>query len=305
MVARGALGGVATEQIRYALGLGDENAAGDIAFFLYALVGYALIRVLLELAFPGRHRGYTRQQYIVTITHQAFVLPVLGLLWGSGISAREGSSFIYLLTGAYMASDSIVNYSPVSGCVAGLGSSLHPGYASKRSSADGPIFSWGVHAHHFFTVVLCALGTALPPWLEDEGAFCILVGEAGSLWITVTLMWPTPTNFILRFYSYLGSRLVGVALMLDIVTQLLREGHPVMSVSLLTMGVCLSWDNWRTLGRMRSNAKSAAAKGEVPGSPDALAVKMLYRAVPSWPMWSTVDPLWLPPSQLDAATKED
>ena len=44
----------------------------------------------------------------------------------------------------------------------------------RRRTAD---FSWGVHAHHFFTVLLCALGTNLPASLVDEGAVCILLGE--------------------------------------------------------------------------------------------------------------------------------
>ena len=190
-------------------GLVDEDTAGDMAFFLYAITSYAAVRIATELLFPGVHRGYTHQQYILTIAHQAVLLPLIAVGWAFSWSSREGSSFVYLLTGAYMASDSMVNNVPVSGCVANL-KQFHPGYESHRTSVNGPLFSWAIHAHHFFTVFLCLLGSALPPWLEDQGAVCIMLGEAGSLWITVTLLWPTPTNFILRFYSYLTTRIAGV-----------------------------------------------------------------------------------------------
>lgn len=235
----------------------DEDAAGDVAFFLYATIGYCAVRIATELSLPGKIRGYTRQQYVVTLGHQAFLLPFLGIAWYLGFFRREGSSFIYLLTGAYMVSDSIVNYSPVSGCV-----------ATFRQS-ERPHYSYSVHVHHVFTVALCALGTTLPGWLEDEGAVAILIGEAGSLWITVTLLWPTHINYILRFYTFFISRALGVALALDIGRQL---DHWAPRLLLLAMGVGIAHDNWRTLGKMRDGAKSARSNAP-PGS-----------GVTSWPL---------------------
>lgn len=220
----------------------DEDAAGDASFFLYATIGYCAARIGTELAFPGKFRGYTHQQYIVTLGHQAVILPLLGLGWLVGYLNREGSSCIYLLTGAYMVSDSIVNYSPVSGCVAAF------------RDAEKPTFSYSVHVHHFFTFGLCMLGTTLPAWLEDEGAVAILIGEAGSLWITITLLWPNALNFILRFYTFLASRTLGVLLALDIARQL---QHWAPRAMLIAMGVGIAHDNWKTLGKMRTNAKAA------------------------------------------------
>jgi len=220
----------------------DEDAAGDIAFFLYATIAYCSARLAIEVAFPGIIRGYTKQQYLVTLLHQAVLLPCLGLVWFFGIFRREGSSLVYLTAGAYMISDSIVNYSPVSGCVT----------AVRRT--EKPHYSYAVHNHHILTAGLCALGTTLPPWLEDEGAICILIGEAGSLWITVTLLYPTPFNFILRFYTFLATRTLGVLLALDILRQL---EHWLPRVLLIVMAVGISYDNWKTLGKMRTNAKAA------------------------------------------------
>ena len=220
----------------------DEDAAGDIAFFLYSTITYCVIRLAFELSLPGKIRGYTHQQYVVTLGHQAVLLPCLGIAWYLNFF-RDGSSLIYLLTGAYMLSDSIVNYSPVAGCV------------SAFRDTEKPTFSYAVHNHHFLTVALCALGTTLPAWLEDEGAVCILIGEAGSLWITVTLLWPTPINFVLRFYTFLASRMVGVAVALDIARQM---NHLLARSLFMALILGMFYNNWKTLGKMRTNAKAAA-----------------------------------------------
>jgi len=238
--------------------LSDEDTRGDISFTLWATTTYIAVRIGTELAFPGKHKGYTYQQYIVTLLHQAFVLPLIGILWACGLAtgaaastfSREGSSWVYLLTGSYMLSDSIVNYSPVSGCV-------------TPPESGPPHFSWSVHTHHLFTFVLCALGTTLPPWLEDEGAFVVAMGEAGSLWITVTLLWPTNVNFIVRFYLFLITRAAGILIAVDIVRQL-ESSHTQLLFIAMAFGV--AYGNWFTLGRMRNNAKAAKAK-EPMGSP--------------------------------------
>ena len=99
---------------------------------------------------------------MLSLGHQVVVLPLCAIGWVLGLF-NDAPALIYLLTGAYLTSDSIINYTPVSNCVTG--------------EEGPPAFSWGVHAHHFFTVVLCALGTTLPPWPVREGAICILLGE--------------------------------------------------------------------------------------------------------------------------------
>ena len=171
--------------------LQDPDAGGDIVFWLYATVAYAVLRVTTDIAFPGKIRGFTPQQYVVSLLHQGVVLPVCVALWILGTPAAP--EMIYLLTGAYLASDSIMNYTPVSGCVAGT-----INVAARRQRVT-PDFSWGIHAHHLFTVLLCALGTNLPASLTLEGAVCILFGEAGSLWISVCLLRPSPLNFTIRY----------------------------------------------------------------------------------------------------------
>lgn len=217
----------------------DADGGGDILLFIRALGVYTLLRIVCEYAYPGKVRGYTMQQYVMTLFHQAGVLPLCALGWMLGlVSEEQGPILIYVLTGAHMISDSVINYSPVSACVAGV---------------DGkPTFSWGVHAHHLFTVVLCALGTTLPPRLVAEGALCILLGELGSLWISVTMLRPTPSNFAIRFYSFSISRAAGVLLALDIVRQVCRLGFGLARVE-GGLGCGRAWmlgvERWACWGR--------------------------------------------------------
>lgn len=201
-------------------------------------------RVVLPVARP---RSNSRAaEYIVTLGHQAGVLPACGMLWLFGFVKYEISSLIYLLTGAYVVSDSIVNYSPVSGCVVNI--------------EGPPHFSWAVHLHHFFTASLCALGSTLPGWLEDEGAAGIVVGEIGSMWITITLLYPTRHNFILRFYFFVISRAACVLIALHMAYHI-DTYFAVATLAVFVIGIL--YDNARTLSKMHANASQAMAGKKV------------------------------------------
>lgn len=215
----------------------DRDGGEDSIFLLYATVGYAVLRVLCELGIPGTKRGYTYQQYVVTLTHQALVLPLCTLGWCLGYSNGD---LVYLLTGAYLASDSIINYTPVSGCV-------------TPRPEHGPRFKWGsgwVHAHHAFTFVLCALGPNLPPESISDGIVCILLGEGGSLWITVTLLWANGVNFALRFWLFLLSRCIAFPIAIN----MLRDVERPLRFVLLAMTLGLAYDNLHTLSSMRKSS---------------------------------------------------
>ena len=93
-----------------------------------------------------------RQQYVMLFAQKGVVLPLCALGWMYGVLPPE---LIYLLTGVYVMSDSMLNATPVRGG------------------------SWGgnyaVHAHHLFTMLLCAVGAHLPPRPVMGGALCIFV----------------------------------------------------------------------------------------------------------------------------------
>lgn len=84
-----------------------------------------------------------------------------------------------------------------------------------------------------------------------------------SLWITVTLLWPNAYNFYLRFYFFLFTRLAGIVIALDMLRQM--DSLPVQLL-FVAMALGVSHQNWKTLGRMRDNAKSIKG-AEPPGSP--------------------------------------
>ena len=54
-------------------------------FFVYAVCCYVILRVACEFLFPGKMRGYTHQQFIISVFHQGVILPVVTLAWVLGL----------------------------------------------------------------------------------------------------------------------------------------------------------------------------------------------------------------------------
>ena len=206
--------------------------AYDSVVFLYSVTAYVAVRLFLGWVFPGLFdkgatnlaRTFSTQQYIVLFIQKGLVLPCCGIAWLYGSCLPE---LIYILTGAYVLSDSMVNRRPVRGG------------------------SWGgnyaVHAHHLFTLILCLLGSNLPQHLIDEGALCILVGEAGSLWLTVAILYPSVTNVQIRFLTFVASRLAILFIALDVTRRLESPFNRGLMGSILGG---LIFDNYRTLKSM-------------------------------------------------------
>ena len=111
----------------------------DAVFFLYSTCLYVAVRLLCNWRWPGLHesgataaaRKHTVQQYIVLFAQKGFVLPVCALGWYRCILPPE---LLYLLTGAYVLSDSMVNHTPVRGGSWG-GTTDHVGAGRATSSA--------------------------------------------------------------------------------------------------------------------------------------------------------------------------
>ena len=103
----------------------DQEGAGDAVVWLWASIFYSIVRIVLEILFPGKVRGLTRQQHVLTLTHQALVLPLLALGWWNGLAAAP--ILIYTLTGAYLASASLINYTRVWG----NGNPVYPGTMTR------------------------------------------------------------------------------------------------------------------------------------------------------------------------------
>ena len=76
----------------------DTDSQHDIAFWLYATASYCVARMGVELLLPGKVKGYTNQQYVVTLVHQVLVLPTCAFGWALGW-LDDAKVLIYLLTG--------------------------------------------------------------------------------------------------------------------------------------------------------------------------------------------------------------
>lgn len=225
----------------------------DAVFFLYAIVVYVAARLALNLVAPGLHksaatasaRRYSRQQYLMVFFQKGFVMPVCGLGFFYGVLPSE---LTYLLTGAYVLSDSIVNAKPVRG-----------------GSWGG---NMGVHAHHVFTVAFCAVGAHLESGPVNEGALVILVGEMGSLWLTVTILHPTRFNIKIRFFTFVASRLAAFVVGINLVRRTQSWLNQLVMLSVIAF---LSFDNWKTLKAM--SGVGGVAAGSL-GRSDSLAADM-------------------------------
>ena len=225
----------------------DEDTY-DIVFFLYAVCYYAIFRIACEHIFPGKVKSMAKQQYIVTLLHDAIVLPLCAVGWVSGMA--DAPALIYLLTGAYLASDSIVNYTPLAGCV-----------AEVTRSPGVPDFNWGVHLHHAFTILLCALGPNLPERAVVEGAICVFLGEFGSLWVALALIYPYRPIYVIRFYSFLVSRVCGFALAADMAMQIYEQSVPLCIAWLVLVGG-LALENLRTMSSLQASRLDAKHAGK-------------------------------------------
>jgi len=225
----------------------------DAIFFLYVVCLYVAARLLCSWLAPGLHemgataiaRKFTRQQYIVLFAQKAVVLPLCALGWWRQLLPPE---LLYLLTGTYVMSDSIVNRVPVRG-----------------GSWGGNL---GVHAHHVGTVVLCMVGAHLPPWPVKQGALCILIGESGSLWLTVTMLHPTPTNIKIRFYAFVVSRFASMLIAVNVARELESAASRYLMLAVIAV---LSYDSMRTLRSM--SGVGGLAAGSL-GRSDSLAVDL-------------------------------
>jgi len=200
---------------------------------------------LLESGATANARKYTRQQYVVLFAQKGVLLPLCAIGWVWHLLPPE---LLYLLTGAYVLSDSIVNAVPVRG-----------------GSWGGKL---GVHAHHAFTILFCLIGAHLPPEPVANGGICILVSELGSLWLTLTILHPTSLNIKIRFYSFVASRLVLLVMSLLITWELESRLNQALMIAVIAV---LGLDNWWTLKAMTGVGGLVA--GSL-GRSDSLAVDL-------------------------------
>ena len=155
------------------------------------------------------------------------VLPVCAVGWLLRLLPR-GLQWVYLLTGAYIASGAL--------------------FARAPASPDPALaLSWGAQAHHAFTAVLCAFGTSLPGWLEQAGALCILAGEAGNFWAWVVFLHPTTAVRCIQASVFLPAQALATAVA---VWTFCAVESPLIRTTLFISAAFITWDNLQTFVAM-------------------------------------------------------
>lgn len=142
---------------------------------------YYLISKVLLLSFPGKIKEYPRASYYLAIIHQGYMLPFLAIR--SLLGYENNSRLMFSTTFSYFLLDFLIN---------------------KDIWCKNLKFV----LHHLVTLILivCTI------FLNDENMFFptmnLLGMEIGSLWLSVTDVYPTNLNYKLRFYFYVISRII-------------------------------------------------------------------------------------------------
>lgn len=142
---------------------------------------YYLISKVLLLSFPGKIKGYPRSSYYLAIIHQGYMLPFLAIR--SLLGYENNSRLMFSTTFSYFLIDFLIN-------------------------KDIWCKNFKFVLHHLVTIILiiCTI------FLNDENMFLptmnLLGMEIGSLWLSVTDVYPTNLNYKLRFYFYVISRII-------------------------------------------------------------------------------------------------
>lgn len=142
---------------------------------------YYLISKVLLLSFPGKIKEYPRSSYYLAIIHQGYMLPFLAIR--SLLGYENNSRLMFSTTFSYFLIDFLIN-------------------------KDIWCKNFKFVLHHLVTIILitCTI------FLNDENMFLptmnLLGMEIGSLWLSVTDVYPTNLNYKLRFYFYVISRII-------------------------------------------------------------------------------------------------
>ena len=149
-----------------------------ISIFIY----YFLSKILF-LCFPGKIKEYPKTSYYLAIIHQGYMLPFLGIR--SLLGYEQNYRLMFSSTFSYFLIDFLIN-------------------------KDIWFRNSSFVLHHLVTLllVLCTI------FVDDSNMFLptmnLLCMESGSLWISVTDVYPTNLNYRIRFYSYVISRLINL-----------------------------------------------------------------------------------------------
>jgi len=150
---------------------------------LTTIIIYFSFGSLLLFLFPGKIKKFHKASYYLAILHQGYVLPFFAIQHLLGFN--NNYRILFTSTYSYFLADFFIN-------------------------RNIWLLDLKFVFHHLITMVLVSSTI----FVKDEDMFLptmnLLLMETGSLWISVTDVYPTNLNYKLRFYFYLLSRLVNL-----------------------------------------------------------------------------------------------
>lgn len=154
----------------------------DYNLLTTTFIYFSLGNILLFL-FPGKIKKFHNASYYLAILHQGYILPFFAIQHLLGFN--NNYRIIFTSTYSYFLADFFIN-------------------------RNIWLLDLKFVFHHLITMLLVSCTI----FVNDEYMFLptmnLLSLETGSLWISVTDIYPTNLNYKLRFYLYLSSRLITV-----------------------------------------------------------------------------------------------
>jgi hypothetical protein len=144
---------------------------------------YFLIGKIFTICLPGKIKINPSSSYYLAIMHQGYILPFLGLRHLLGYDNHF--RLMFTTTFSYFLVDFFIN-------------------------RDIWFIDYKFVLHHLITLLLACCTI----FVHDEDIYFptmnLLCMEIGSLWLSVTDIFPTNLNYKLRFYFYVISRIINL-----------------------------------------------------------------------------------------------
>jgi len=183
---------------------------------------YSLIGKVFTICLPGKIKINPKSSYYLAIIHQGYILPFLGLRHLLGYDNHF--RLIFSTTFSYFLVDFFIN-------------------------REIWFIDYKFVLHHLLTLLLVCC-TIL---VDDEYMFLptmnLLCMEFGSLWLSVTDIFPTDLNYKLRFYFYVISRIINLPFnyLLIINSGFLKIYWIIFSISLYTHNLFVAMHMYKNL----------------------------------------------------------
>tara|TARA_X000000950_G_scaffold265505_1_gene339859 strand:- start:686 stop:1333 length:648 start_codon:yes stop_codon:yes gene_type:complete len=185
-----------------------------LQIFLKTLLFYSVTGYILNYLFPGKVKNkFKYASYYLTLLHQGLILPYYFVIRNLDIDDLGTTQIMCISTINYFFVDSVINRSQI-------------------------FKDYKFLLHHLITISVVLFGVILCDLRSYYIIGILFCLEFGSLWLSVTDLYPTKLNYKLRFYFYLLSRVINLKFLKDAVIDNYNN-LPFTLFFLFTLGMVL------------------------------------------------------------------